>query len=387
MITKSGKCVIYVRTSTLKQNIDNQEMCCKSFAKKAGLEIKAIYHDRGISGTSLHKRNGLKNALESLEKGDILLVREISRSSRDIGDQEYIDDIILGKGAYLVAYLEKIGFEYLPNPSLFNDYNSKSCYIYSYTKNEDIMRRIEKCIDYANSNNMKIIDIVHEEDEDNTDNFENIISKLNPNEFIIVPSLQDIYFGRVELSDFFKDIYKKKAYIRFHSEGLCTTILGIESYINIILFVLEESQRISISSNTDHILHKNNLCKLLSIQDNHKIDESKTPEITGYIYIITKLGFLHIGFGITPLEIYNSPRIHSMKDTIIIYPSNDHESHYSKIIAWCFTKQYIDLDEKEGTLNDKADISEIIDKMSSIIRKEGVSMTVNEIPKKFSDKK
>jgi len=215
MITKSGKCVIYVRTSTKKQNIDNQEMCCKSFARKACLEIKAIYHDRSISGTSLHKRNGLKNALESLEKGDILIVREILRSSRDIGDQEYIDDIILGKGAYLVAYLEayleKIGFEYLPDPSLFDDYNSKSCYIYSYTKNENNAKRIEKCIDYANSNNMKIIDIVHEEDEDNTDNFENIISKLKPNEFIIVPSLQDIYFGRVELSDFFKDIYKKKS--------------------------------------------------------------------------------------------------------------------------------------------------------------------------------
>lgn len=267
-ITKSGKCVIYVRTSTKNQNIDNQEMCCKSFAKEAKLDIKAIFNDKGISGQSMKKRDGLKNALNTLEKGDILLVRETSRLSRDMVDKQYISDHLKIKNCYLVSYLDKIGFEYLPDPSIFNEYNSKSCYIYAFKDSN-----IDDCINFVENNNMTILDTIYESNKFTLSDFEKILKKIKPNDFVIVPTLQ-IMCNKTILQKYLKQLKEKKAYIHFNAENICTTTPVAELVINTYIGFLGEIQRTYINEKYDHILHPNNILKYV------KLDESSSDSDT-----------------------------------------------------------------------------------------------------------
>lgn len=101
--------IVYLRVSTDQQadsglGLEAQQISCESYAKKLGAQIVATYKDEGLSGSlSLEKRPGIFNALETLKKGDILLVAKRDRLSRDDMSIAMIEAAIARKGAKIVS--------------------------------------------------------------------------------------------------------------------------------------------------------------------------------------------------------------------------------------------------------------------------------------------
>lgn len=79
------KAIVYLRVSTDEQNlgIEAQRAACKAYCQKSGIEIVAEFVDEGFSGgLPPEDRPALLSALESLKKGDILLVAKRDRVAR-----------------------------------------------------------------------------------------------------------------------------------------------------------------------------------------------------------------------------------------------------------------------------------------------------------------
>jgi DNA invertase Pin-like site-specific DNA recombinase len=80
--------VIYTRVSTTSQSengsgLSAQEHACKSVANTGNNTITGIYTDVASSTSPLDKREGLTNAINALNKGDVLLVAKRDRLGRD----------------------------------------------------------------------------------------------------------------------------------------------------------------------------------------------------------------------------------------------------------------------------------------------------------------
>lgn len=107
------KVVGYVRVSTQMQfqdgvSIEAQEAKINAWADLNGYERVEIFTDGGISGSSMEKREALLAALDSIGKGDVLLVYSLSRLARSTKDTLEIADMLMGKNADLVSLSEKI---------------------------------------------------------------------------------------------------------------------------------------------------------------------------------------------------------------------------------------------------------------------------------------
>jgi DNA invertase Pin-like site-specific DNA recombinase len=80
--------IIYTRVSTREQDkrgsgLEAQEQVCRAWAEREGLEVKAVYQDRGVSGSvPACERAGFMNALDDLQPGDVLLLHARSRLGR-----------------------------------------------------------------------------------------------------------------------------------------------------------------------------------------------------------------------------------------------------------------------------------------------------------------
>ena len=77
--------VAYLRVSTNKQHLENQQQEIKKFAAHRGLHIDKWYHDV-VSGKVSSNDRKLGDLLESLHEGDCLIVTEVSRLSRTLID-------------------------------------------------------------------------------------------------------------------------------------------------------------------------------------------------------------------------------------------------------------------------------------------------------------
>lgn len=107
------KAIGYIRVSTSEQasdgvSLDAQRTKIAAWAVANDYEIAAIYEDAGITGTSLDKRPGLKDAIARTRKGMALVAYSISRIARSTRDMLQIADQIQTKGADLVSLTEKI---------------------------------------------------------------------------------------------------------------------------------------------------------------------------------------------------------------------------------------------------------------------------------------
>ena len=106
------KAIGYIRVSTHGQaedgvSLDAQEAKVRSWAELNGAEV-VIFRDEGISGKRADNRPGLVAALDTVGKGDALVVYSLSRLSRSTRDTLALSDLLTKKEADLVSLSEKI---------------------------------------------------------------------------------------------------------------------------------------------------------------------------------------------------------------------------------------------------------------------------------------
>ncbi len=103
------KIIGYIRVSTDQQaesglGLEAQKNAIESYAQKVGQLIADFYSDEGSSGSlSLEKRPGILNAINALEKGDILAVAKRDRLGRDPLVLAMIESAIARKSARIIS--------------------------------------------------------------------------------------------------------------------------------------------------------------------------------------------------------------------------------------------------------------------------------------------
>jgi site-specific DNA recombinase len=101
------RAIIYTRFSP-RRNSDQSESCeiqlaiCEQHAAKKGYEVAGIFHDKDVSGKD-EFREVLWKAIESLEKGDVLLCFKRDRLARNLYLSEQINRAVLKNGATIEA--------------------------------------------------------------------------------------------------------------------------------------------------------------------------------------------------------------------------------------------------------------------------------------------
>lgn len=105
----SSRAVGYLRVSTGQQadsglGLEAQERAVTDTARRLGLELVAVYTDAGASGTwELKDRPGLADAINTVRRGDVLLVAKRDRLARDSFMTAILEREISRKGARLVS--------------------------------------------------------------------------------------------------------------------------------------------------------------------------------------------------------------------------------------------------------------------------------------------
>lgn len=90
----------YIRVSTVEQNIARQEVIMKK------LDVEKIFIDK-ISGKNM-ERPMLKEMMDFVRSGDIVVVESISRFARNTRDLLELVDQLVAKGVQFVSMKEKI---------------------------------------------------------------------------------------------------------------------------------------------------------------------------------------------------------------------------------------------------------------------------------------
>ena len=98
------KVIIYSRVSTEKQTVEQQERTVNEWLQAHGITATHEIAENGVSGKVSYKDRELgKVVLPMLEKGDILIVAEISRIGRSMSDiNKFVNDELKPRGVRLV---------------------------------------------------------------------------------------------------------------------------------------------------------------------------------------------------------------------------------------------------------------------------------------------
>lgn len=107
--TQSGFAVAYLRVSTDEQSqsglgLEAQTAAIQLAAARAGLTIRGVYSDAGLSGAKpIDKRPQLAAALDALQRGDVLIVAKRDRLARDVMQSIVIEAAARRKKARIVS--------------------------------------------------------------------------------------------------------------------------------------------------------------------------------------------------------------------------------------------------------------------------------------------
>jgi DNA invertase Pin-like site-specific DNA recombinase len=104
------RAVAYLRVSTAEQaetrnGLDAQRAAILTFAARAGFAVTDTLIDAGISGAApISERTGLTTAINTLRRGDVLIVAKLDRLSR-AGELEtaIVDELIARRGARILS--------------------------------------------------------------------------------------------------------------------------------------------------------------------------------------------------------------------------------------------------------------------------------------------
>ena len=108
-----NKAIGYIRVSTEQQAEEGVSLAAQKAKIAAWCEVNEyelanVYVDSGISGKSVDKRQGLRDALAAVKKGGVLVVYSLSRLARSTKDTLAISEQLDKAGADLVSLSEKI---------------------------------------------------------------------------------------------------------------------------------------------------------------------------------------------------------------------------------------------------------------------------------------
>lgn len=108
-----NKAIGYIRVSTEQQadegvSLAAQKAKIAAWCEVNDYELNSLFVDAGISGKSMDKRQGLKDALAAVKKGGVLVVYSLSRLARSTKDTLAISEQLDKAGADLVSLTEKI---------------------------------------------------------------------------------------------------------------------------------------------------------------------------------------------------------------------------------------------------------------------------------------
>lgn len=99
-----GKIYAYHRFSTDEQDAQSQRNIIAKYAESKGLQIDEIISDEGISGSVSYKKRNLSELLSKTNKGDTIIVSEVSRLTRGgiIELSDMIAEFFAPKGLRLI---------------------------------------------------------------------------------------------------------------------------------------------------------------------------------------------------------------------------------------------------------------------------------------------
>lgn len=109
-VDTSMKTLAYLRVSTHSQNLDNQRLAILNFAQQEGITISDFIEVEASSQKTPQKRR-LDEVFERLNKGDRLIVSELSRLGRSLGKIIAMVDALVKKEIHFTAIKEAIHFE------------------------------------------------------------------------------------------------------------------------------------------------------------------------------------------------------------------------------------------------------------------------------------
>lgn len=149
----ASKKVFYGRQSkgedVQKYSIDAQ----KTLVEKKFGTIDLYFQDKGISGSKgLDAREGLRNAIDSLKRGDELVVAYRDRISRDFLMMAVLEDSIERKGIKILSATE----ESLNSDSIEATAMKQMISVMSAMERKIIARRIKNVLAHKKSNNERI---------------------------------------------------------------------------------------------------------------------------------------------------------------------------------------------------------------------------------------
>jgi DNA invertase Pin-like site-specific DNA recombinase len=102
--------VAYLRVSTGGQDLAQQKLAIFDYARQHRLTVDTFVEARASAGSST-QRAQLLALIETLQTGDRLMVSELSRLGRSLGQILQIVERLLQRGVRLVAMKEAIRFE------------------------------------------------------------------------------------------------------------------------------------------------------------------------------------------------------------------------------------------------------------------------------------
>jgi len=106
--------VSYLRISTGRQDLDAQRFAILDYAQRHGLVIDKFVESQSSSRRTVGER-GLRAVLDQLHAGDTLVVSELSRLGRSVGQIIQLLDQLLKQHVTLIAIKENLEFRETPD--------------------------------------------------------------------------------------------------------------------------------------------------------------------------------------------------------------------------------------------------------------------------------
>ncbi len=104
------KTLAYLRVSTDSQDINAQKLAILDFAQREGIVIDTFIEVKA-SASKTHKARRLDELMDQFDSGDRLIVSELSRLGRSLGQVIEIVDTLVKRKIAFIAVKESIRFE------------------------------------------------------------------------------------------------------------------------------------------------------------------------------------------------------------------------------------------------------------------------------------